>query len=216
MARRPALPPVQVLRMTSSWGLLPLLSAASLAHAAVVTVQVTDAAGEALPGAVVMVEPVDARLPVKPLRDVQISQARRQFHPSVTVVTVGTPVSFPNYDTVRHHVYSFSPAKSFELKLYAGVPGTPVVFDKPGVAVLGCNIHDNMVAWVVVVDTPLYAVSGNDGHVTIPAVAPGSYRLHVWHAGLPPSAPDGSIAPLQVAADDIDRKVRLELAPHTP
>ena len=63
-------------------------------------------------------------------------------------------MSFPNFDTVRHHVYSFSPAKTFELKLYAGVPNTPVVFDKPGIAVLGCNIHDNMAAWVVVADTP--------------------------------------------------------------
>ena len=102
-----------------------------------------------------MLEPASGRLPVKPLGGVQIAQAKRQFSPRVTVVTVGTPVTFPNFDTVRHHVYSFSPVKTFELKLYAGVPNAPVVFDKPGIAVLGCNIHDQMAAWVVVVDTPL-------------------------------------------------------------
>jgi plastocyanin len=110
--------------------------------------------GKPLTDAVVMLEPAAVRLPVAPLAGVQIAQLKRQFAPQVSVVTVGTPVSFPNDDTVRHHVYSFSSVKTFELKLYAGVPNAPVVFDKPGIAVLGCNIHDQMVAWVVVVDTP--------------------------------------------------------------
>jgi len=73
------------------------------------------------------------------------------------VVQAGTPILFPNHDKVRHHVYSFSPAKTFELKLYSGVPGTPVLFDKPGLVVLGCNIHDQMVAYVQVVNTPYFA-----------------------------------------------------------
>ncbi|MGZ5766445.1 MAG: methylamine utilization protein, partial [Caldimonas sp.] len=113
------------------------------------TVLVSDSAGRALADAVVMLEPTTGRLPTSPMVGVRIAQAQRQFSPQVTVVTVGTPITFPNLDTVRHHVYSFSPAKTFELKLYAGVPAAPVVFDKPGVAVLGCNIHDHMVAWVV-------------------------------------------------------------------
>jgi plastocyanin len=140
--------------------LLPLLALLGMGggHAATVNVQVSAAAGP-LTDAVVMLEPAAGRLPVKPMSGVEIAQAQKQFQPRVTVVTVGTPVSFPNFDTVRHHVYSFSPIKTFELKLYAGVPREPVVFDKPGVAVLGCNIHDQMAGWVVVVDTPLFARS---------------------------------------------------------
>jgi plastocyanin len=98
--------------------------------------------------AVALLEPVGTKVAVKPMADAQISQAKRQFHPRVTLITTGARVSFPNFDTVRHHVYSFSAIKTFELKLYAGVPSMPITFDKPGVAVLGCNIHDSMAAWV--------------------------------------------------------------------
>src|SRR4029077_15098395 len=115
------------------------------ARAATVSVQVADRAGKPLADAVVMLVPVSGHLPVKPMSGVEIAQSHRQFSPQVTVVTVGTSIAFPNLDTVRHHVYSFSPVKSFELKLYAGVPATPIVFDKPGIATLGCNIHDAMV-----------------------------------------------------------------------
>lgn len=76
----------------------------------------------------------------------QVAQQGRQFVPQVSIVQAGTAVSFPNLDTVRHHVYSFSPVKTFELKLYAGTPSTPVVFERAGTAVLGCNIHDRMSA----------------------------------------------------------------------
>jgi len=177
------------------------------AVAATLSVSVTDAAGRPLPDAVVMLEPASGRLPVKPMAGVEVGQAARQFTPAVTVVTVGTPVNFPNHDTVRHHVYSFSPAKTFELKLYAGVPATPVVFDKPGVAVLGCNIHDQMAAWIVVVDTPHFART-----TTAPAhlagVAPGNYRLKAWHPSLPADvAPPAT--PITVGADDQAATVRL-------
>jgi plastocyanin len=86
-----------------------------------------------------------------------IDQIDRQFVPRVTVLQTGTAVAFPNSDNIRHSVYSFSPPKIFTLKLYAGKPASPVVFDKPGIVVLGCNIHDNMLAWVLVVDTPYFA-----------------------------------------------------------
>jgi plastocyanin len=154
------------------------------AAAATVDVIVADGAGKPLADAVVMLEPTAARLPVKPVSGVQITQVRRQFDPQVTVIPVGTAVTFPNLDTVRHHVYSFSGAKTFELKLYAGVPAAPVVFDKAGIAVLGCNIHDQMVAWVVVVDTPFYARSSALGKASIAAVPAGAYRLKVWHSSL--------------------------------
>lgn len=160
------------------------LLVATSAPAAALGVNVTDEAGHPVADAVVLLEPASGKLPVKPMAQVDIAQARRQFTPQVTVVTVGTPVNFPNFDTVRHHVYSFSPTKTFELKLYAGVPAKPVVFDKPGAAVLGCNIHDKMAAWVLVVDTPHFARTGANGQVQLEGVAPGSYRLRAWHAGV--------------------------------
>jgi plastocyanin len=178
------------------------------AQAANVNVTVTDAAGQALTDAVVSLEPLKGRLPVRPMANVEIGQAKRQFDPRVTVVTVGTPVNFPNHDTVRHHVYSFSPAKTFELKLYAGKPAAPVVFDQPGVAVLGCNIHDQMVAWVVVVDTPHYARTDAAGAARLDNVAPGAYRLRTWHAGWPADREPPSQA-LELGAADASVTVRL-------
>ncbi len=185
-----------------------LLLAVASAQAASVTVTVQSASGQPLADAVVTLEPATGRLPVKPMAPVDIAQAKRQFNPSLTVITTGTAVNFPNFDTVRHHVYSFSPAKTFELKLYAGVPNVPLVFDKPGVAVLGCNIHDQMAAWVVVVDTPLFARSNAEGRVRLDGVASGSYRLRTWHRQWPvnEAAPT---QPLQVATTDVTATVRL-------
>jgi plastocyanin len=166
---------------------LTLLCGISLAHAATVTVQVQDASGKPLTDAVAYLESAQASKAVgalKPSNPVDIAQIAKQFDPRVSVVPVGTMVSFPNKDAVRHHVYSFSPAKTFELKLYSGTPANPVQFDKAGVAVLGCNIHDNMVAWVVVVDTPYFGRSAKVGSVILGNVPAGNYRLRVWHPGL--------------------------------
>ncbi len=164
-----------------------LASVGLSASAAGLQVQVQDKNGKPLPNAVVFLESADAKSASKPLKGIEVVQAAKQFSPAVTVVTTGTSILFPNNDTVRHHVYSFSPAKTFDLKLYAGVPANPVVFDKSGIAVLGCNIHDNMVAWVVVVDTPYFGKTDAQGHLTIDAPA-GSYKLRTWHASLPTGA----------------------------
>jgi plastocyanin len=151
-------------------------------------VQVQDKNGKPLPNAVVFLESAEARAAAKPLKGVEVAQVAKQFSPAVTVVTPGTAVLFPNQDTVRHHVYSFSPVKTFELKLYAGVPANPVVFDKVGVAVLGCNIHDNMVAWVLVVDTPYFGHTDAQGKLNLDSVPNGNYKLRTWHASLPTGA----------------------------
>jgi plastocyanin len=188
---------------------LALLTAApAWLHAAVLEVSFTDATGAALPDAVAMLEPATGKPVVKPMADAEISQSQRQFHPRVTLVTTGTRVSFPNFDTVRHHVYSFSTIKTFELKLYAGVPGIPVIFDKPGVAVLGCNIHDSMAAWVVVSDTPWAARSPAGGHARIEGVPPGNYKLRTWHPGLPADTEPPPVA-VTVGASDAEVMVRL-------
>lgn len=198
--------------MPLRWSILALVAAASAsAQAASVSVTVVDGAGKPLADAVVIVEPQSGTLPTRPLAGVQIVQVKRQFSPQVSVVTVGTAVTFPNLDTVRHHVYSFSPAKSFELKLYAGSPPSPVVFDKPGIAVLGCNIHDQMAAWVVVVDTPLFARSAGNGRATVADVPAGAYRVRAWHPGLAGAEPP----PLALAVGnaDVERQIALAVAP---
>jgi plastocyanin len=185
---------------------LALLS--PLAIAATVQVQVADGDGKPLADAVVFLESREARQAVRPANGIEMAQANKQFAPRVLVVPVGSSVDFPNRDTVRHHVYSFSPAKTFELKLYTGTPATPVVFDKTGIAVLGCNIHDNMAAWVVVVDTPYYGRTATSGAVTLANVPPGSYRLRAWHPGLPVGAPATDQA-LVVGAADTATSLRL-------
>ncbi len=186
-----------------------------MAAAAAVTAVVTDRAAHPLADAVVMVAPVGTHLPVKPLTGVQIAQQHRQFQPQVTVITVGTAVSFPNFDTVRHHVYSFSPTKTFELKLYAGVPNAPVVFDKPGIAVLGCNIHDQMAAWVVVADTPFYGRTDANGQLRLEGVPAGRYRLLAWHPRL--VAGDEPVATaLAVDTADVSQRVQLDVAGAQP
>ncbi len=194
------------LRRLAAAGLLAALAPA--AAAATLEVEVFDRDGKPLPEAVVFLESAAARSASRPLPGVEIEQAAKRFTQAVTVVTVGTAVNFPNRDTVRHHVYSFSPAKSFELKLYIGTPASPVVFDKPGIAVLGCNIHDAMAAWVVIVETPHHGLTAASGRMRLADVPPGGYRLRSWHPALPVGAP-ALDQPLQLPAEG--RKLTLRL-----
>ena len=169
-------------------GLSSILGLAALGCAlqsAAVGIEVRDEGGRPLAGAVVFLESAQARRQVRPLAQAQMGQAGKQFVPQVLVVPVGTAVDFPNRDTVRHHVYSFSATKKFELKLYIGTPASPVVFDQAGVVVLGCNIHDEMVGWILVMETPHYGRSAANGRVLLADVPEGSYRLRVWHSHLP-------------------------------
>ena len=165
--------------------LCALLWLTGAASAGSLRVQVLDSAGKPLEGAVVSLVSDAARRAVRPLPEQEISQENKQFVPAVRVVTVGTLVRFPNRDSVRHHVYSFSPAKKFEIKLYAGTPTAPVLFDQPGVAVLGCNIHDQMVGWVVVLDTPYFAQTDAQGQALLEGMPAGAHQLRAWHARLP-------------------------------
>jgi plastocyanin len=113
-----------------------------------------------------------------------IVQRDRIFQPFVTVVRRGTAINFPNDDPFMHHVYSFSPAKHFEIKLYKGTPASPVVFDRSGVVVLGCNVHDWMIAYVLVVDTPVFEKTGKDGVARFGNLPAGPHQLMVWVPGM--------------------------------
>lgn len=189
--------------------LLAALLSAAAARAGGLDLQVSDGSGKPLAGAVVFVESPAAKAAARPGAAVEIAQINRQFSPAVTVVAVGTAVSFPNRDTVRHHLYSFSPTKKFEIKLYVGTPAAPVVFDAPGIAALGCNIHDSMAAWVVVVETPHYGMTGADGRLTLGQIPAGAYRLRTWHPGLAPGAPALDQALLVPAAGAVPAHVKL-------
>ena len=148
---------------------------------AAMTVEVVDQAGVALADAVVYVVPVNGKLPARGPATSVIDQVGRQFSPRVAVIRTGTSVTFPNKDNIRHQVYSFSLPKVFELKLYSGTTAQPVTFDKPGLVVMGCNIHDQMVGFVQVVDTPWFAKSGADGIARIDGLANEEVVVHVWY-----------------------------------
>lgn len=167
-----------------------LLSLLALsARAGSLVVDARDGADRPLSDVVVFLESAQARRQVRPIENAEMGQAGKQFVPQVLVVTTGSEVNFPNRDTVRHHVYSFSPVRKFELKLYIGTPTKPVLFDQPGIAVLGCNIHDQMVGWIVIVDTPYFGRTAEKGQLVLDKLPAGSYRLRSWHAGLPVGAP---------------------------
>lgn len=109
-----------------------------------------------------------------------MDQRNKQFAPHVLSITTNTDVTFPNSDDIRHQVYSFSPAKQFELPLYHGTDAPPIRFDKPGVVVLGCNIHDNMIGYILVTDTPWHQVTDDQGMATLD-VPSGRYIASIWH-----------------------------------
>ncbi|HEV2701812.1 MAG TPA: methylamine utilization protein [Steroidobacteraceae bacterium] len=168
-------------RPTMLWPAVALVCLPGWALAADLSVRVQSAAGIPLEDAIVYAVP---NVPARAAQGAKyvIDQINRTFVPRVNVVQSGTAVSFPNSDNIRHSVYSFSPAKKFALKLYAGRLTDPVLFDRSGLVVLGCNIHDVMVAWLMVVDTPYFAHSDRVGIALLARLPSGDYTLHTWHA----------------------------------
>lgn len=152
---------------------------ATQAYAAPRQIQILAADGQPVPNAAVSVHVKGGKALAAPGTTADMSQRNKTFVPHVLAVQTGTAVLFPNFDTVRHHVYSFSPIKPFEIKLYAGTPAAPVVFDKAGTATLGCNIHDRMLAYIHVVDTPYVGVTDANGDLVLD-LPPGEHRLRVW------------------------------------
>ncbi|QAZ41456.1 methylamine utilization protein [Methylibium sp. Pch-M] len=191
------------------FGLPPLLLllAGLPAHAVPLVITVTDEEGTPLADAVVAVQVKGTPPTASPGASAELGQRNKRFTPAVLAVQTGTAVSFPNFDTVRHHVYSFSPTKTFELKLYAGTPAAPVLFDKPGTAVLGCNIHDAMTAYVRVVDTPYFARTDSAGRAQLELPA-GDHQLQTWHALLGVDGP-APVQPLKLGSTPATAAVKL-------
>lgn len=150
---------------------------------AALSVAITSVTGQSLEHAVVSLHARD--VPPADLQTIAImDQGNLQFTPTVVGIQAGTLVSFPNRDDVRHHVYSFSHPNAFELKLYHGEAGQFHRFEYSGVVVLGCNIHDGMVGYLRVVDTPYFAVSDAQGTLHIDNVPAGDYQMQTWHPDL--------------------------------
>jgi len=194
-------------RLATLLGLLGSALAISGASAATLEVEFSNKTGGPLADAVVYALPVDAKVAMKAPGTAIIDQIKRTFVPKVSILQTGTSVTFPNKDNIEHDVYSFSPAKTFELKLYSGVPAHPVVFDKPGLVTLGCNIHDQMIAYVLVVDSSFFAKSDMHGMARIEGLPPGDYDIKVWHYQLP----DGVPQPTRRVTITADQTIKFQL-----
>ncbi len=163
-----------------------LLVCVGSASAAGLNARLLDKNGKPLSGAVLTLQgPPGKVLALKANMD----QRDQEFAPRVLAVHTNTEVKFPNSDNIRHQVYSFSPAKRFELRLYSGTPSDPLLFDKPGVVVLGCNIHDWMLGYIYVTDDPWFAVSAEDGTVNFDQLPAGHYTATLWHPKTPDMQP---------------------------
>ena len=156
---------------------------ASQAWAADLSVTVKTADGKPVKDAVVTLYPAGAAAagPIRFPWPYRVSQQNLQFDPFVLIVQAGAEVSFPNKDAVRHHVYSFSPAHPFELKLYGKDESRSERFDKVGIIALGCNIHDSMIGFIDVVDTPYAVKSDASGTAVLRGAPAGAATLRVWH-----------------------------------
>ena len=161
-----------------------LFGCVSCAYATEITGRVVDPQGRPVREAVVFIDrladgapaPVTARTAV-------MDQIHREFVPHVLPVAVGTEVSFPNHDQIHHHVYSLSRTKTFEIPLYKGEMTSPIQFDRVGAVKLGCNIHDWMAGVILVVPTPYFATTDDQGAFTLRDVPPGRHGVVAWHEG---------------------------------
>jgi plastocyanin len=189
----------------AGFGLAAPLVAAPLA------VRVVDASGHPVRDAVVTLYPAgNAARPARPGGRFVVSQKNIQFHPFLTIVPVGADVSFPNFDPTKHHVYSFSPAKRFELKLFAKDQSRTIHFDRPGVVALGCNIHDQMSAFIVVTDSAWTARTNAQGFAAFADAPNAPGRVTVWHPYL---RVPGGVVQLGVAASQRSASFSVRLRP---
>ena len=203
--------------------LTALLMVAGPVSAASLSLVVLKKDGRPLAGAVVTAEPESGKFPQVPPLKAVVDQIALSFVPDVIVVPVGSAVSFPNSDQVSHQVYSFSPARRFQLPLYRGKPHAPVVFDQPGIVTLGCNIHDNMVAYIVVTPAPFFGRTDERGVWVIPNVPEGAYRIRLWHPLLKdptamlerPVRIAGGSNDVALKIDEVSRPAPLKGHPHS-
>ena len=168
-----------------------LLSVSHCVLANKITITLVDANQSPVKNAVVLFNPLfDIEEDTTPHNTAIMNQIDKQFVPHVLVVQKNTEIAFPNADNLFHHVYSFSPTKQFELKLYKEFTAEPLFFEHPGIVDIGCNIHDWMLGYIVVSDTPYFLKTDENGTASV-TVPTGKYRLTFWHPEAPNEIPFG-------------------------
>lgn len=190
--------PTMLLRacLALAWTLAPLVASAEL------RVLVLDQEDRPLANAVV--ENRHAALQQVPGEIAVIDQVNKRFEPMVIAIAQGQSVNFPNNDNIRHHVYSFSAIRQFSTELYADVHGDPILFDKAGIAVLGCNIHDSMVGYIYVSEFAHVAVTDAQGRATL-ATNDWPPSLSIWHPWSTDPDNRRELSALELDADGILR-----------
>jgi plastocyanin len=166
-------------RVIAAWITFAALAGTRYCAAADLTIDVLDRDGHGIEQVVATVTPAGGGAPVTP-KPAVMDQQDRAFVPRLLVVNVGASVEFPNSDSVSHQVYSFSAAKRFQLPLYKGEAHPPVIFDQPGLVVLGCNIHDSMVGYIYVTPAPFFGITDAAGTLTLKDLPRGDYRVTIW------------------------------------
>jgi plastocyanin len=184
---------------------------AAAAQAAEIRVRVDDGAGASVADAVLSLNRVGGTPAMSKKASATMDQHDLRFTPFVLPVQAGTTVTFPNSDNVRHQVYSFSASKRFQLSLYTGNHASTVLFDQPGIVALGCNIHDWMVGYVVVLDTPYFAKTAADGSASIVNLPAGEYVVHLWHPRIEGATSQVVEQRLVVAGAPLQRDFHLHL-----
>jgi plastocyanin len=197
--------------LTSLLRSIALLGLAMEASSAGLTVAVQERDGKAFPGAIVTLYSEGGSLPALAPVHATVDQVNLAFVPDLLVIPVGSTVEFPNSDLVSHQVYSFSSPRRFQLPLYRGKPYPPVRFEQPGLVTLGCNIHDNMLAYVLVTDAQLFGRTDARGSWVAADVPPGRYRVRTWHPRMS-DAPESLERPVTVTESGTQVVLRLSSA----
>jgi plastocyanin len=192
---------------------MAVASLAPVAGATELNAVVRDQSGAPVPDAVVIAVPRSGS-PPRPARVQReaVDQIDKEFVPYVKAVAVGSPVFFPNKDNIRHHVYSFSPVKTFELPLYTGTPAHPVIFDRPGIVTIGCNIHDWMIGFIYVAESPWFATTGPEGRARLEALPAGAYAVRAWHPRIEASE-STTTKPVTIGTAPLEAAWQLTLRP---
>jgi hypothetical protein len=214
----PSLPPralAMILACVAATGGATALLIPATAVAGEIHAKIVDQAGKPVEDAVVVAKPASGTpTPAKPAEEI-VDQIDKEFVPYVKPILVGSYVNFPNKDNIRHHVYSFSPAKRFELPLYSGKPAKPELFDKTGVVVLGCDIHDWMIGYIYVSESPYFAKTPADGRIAIKDLPAGAYSVRIWHPRMKAAEETTLRSATLTASGTADLDWQIELNPDT-